>query len=374
MGGTSGDRRRFLAAGGRGLLAASLAGCGRRHAAVPRRPRPRNLVLISIDTLRADHMGCYGYPRRTTPRLDALARNARFVNCTSPSSWTVPAHLSIFTSLEPATHQCVYYAKPGRLNDGYETMAKIFMGNGFRTGAFTGGGFAGARHGLDIGFERFATRGRRFEQNLCCALDWLDDVGRERFLLFFHGFDAHRPYASRSRYRQRFKNGYQGNYPILQFGPRQPRPNPEDLRFVVSQYDGEIAMVDDLLAYFFKQLQRRNLLDTTLVVVLSDHGEEFYEHGSCDHIRTLYDELVRVPWIMWGPGVPSVEIDSHVGTIDVLPTVLPLFGLEANVPMQGTDRSGLLTAGDAKQDAAVYSFTGKGNPPYHLFRVRTVGN
>ena len=357
------------------LLLAVLAGCGGTESQPPTRRRPKNLIVISIDTLRADHLGCYGYRRNTSPRIDAYAgRGVRFINCISPSSWTVPAHLSIFTGVEPSTHQCVYYKRPGRLNAGYPTMAKIFTRNGYRTAAFTGGGFAGAQHGMDIGFEHFATLGRRFEANLKPALSWLDGVGQEPFFLFFHGFNAHRPYLPPAPYRDRFRGDYQGSYPIQKFAPSQPQPSPDDLEFVISQYDGEIALVDDLLALLFKQLQRRGLMERTLVVILSDHGEEFYEHGSCDHIRTLYDELLRVPWIMFGPSIPAKEIRTQVGTLDVLPTVLKIFGLENEAPMQGADRSALIWEGDGgktEADPPIYSFTGKGLPPYHLASIQT---
>jgi arylsulfatase A-like enzyme len=355
------------------LLFAVLAGCGGTDGQPPaQRRRPKNLLVISIDTVRADHLSCYGYERETSPRIDAYARRGvRFVNCISPSSWTVPAHLSIFTGLEPSTHQCVYYKRPGRLNAGYETMAKIFTRNGYRTGAFTGGGFAGARHGMDIGFEHFETRGRRFEQNLKPALSWLEGVGQEPFFLFFHGFNAHRPYMPPPKYRDRFRGDYQGSYPIQKFAPSQPEPSPEDLEFVISQYDGEIAFVDDLLAFLFKQLEQRGLMERTLVVILSDHGEEFYEHGSCDHIRTLYDELVRVPWIMFGPSIPAREVHNQVGTLDVLPTLLSIFGLESDAPMQGTDRSALIWEGSGTKDSPICSFTGKGLPPYHLSSIQT---
>ncbi len=324
-----------------------------------RGPRPKNLILISIDTVRADHLGSYGYDRPTTPRLDAYAETgALFLNCTSPSSWTVPAHLSIFTGLEPATHGCVYYPEPGRLNDNFDTMAKIFTRGGFRTAAFTGGGYCGDRHGIDIGFEHFESRGNRFEHNLPGVLDWLDRTDDEPFFLFFHGFNAHRTYAPPPPYYTQFAEGYTGKYDILQFKPNQPIPSPADLKYVVSQYDGEIAFIDTLLDTFFTRLSQRGLLEDTLVIITSDHGDEFYEHDNCDHIHTLYDELVQVPWIMFGPSVPAIKVQEQVGTIDILPTVLAMFDLQTDSPLQGTDRSGLLAGESVQAETPVYTFTG----------------
>ena len=188
------------------------------------RPRPKNLILISIDTVRADHLGSYGYERPTSPILDAYAESgALFLNCTSPSSWTVPAHLSIFTGLEPATHGSVYYPEPGRLNENFDTMAKIFTRNGFRTAAFTGGGFCGDRHGIEIGFEHFQSLGPRFENNIPGAIEWLDRTSDAPFFLFFHGFNAHRAYSSPPPFNATFADGYDGTYSMNSNRPDRPR-------------------------------------------------------------------------------------------------------------------------------------------------------
>lgn len=325
-----------------------------------------------MDTVRADHLGCYGYHRDTTPNIDKYAAAGTvFTDCTSPSSWTVPAHLTMFTSLEPATHQCVYYSKPARLNDNYETIAKTFTRNGFKTAAFTGGGYAGDRHGMDIGFQRFETNGSRFEHNMKPALAWLDDVGDQPFFMFLHGFNAHRPYVPPTKYARQFSGEYKGSYDILQFAPGKPTPVGADLDYVISQYDGEIAFVDAMMGDFFEVLNERGLLNDTLIVLTSDHGDEFYEHGGCDHIRTLYSELVQVPWIMFGPGVPVGRVDNLVGTIDLFPTVRSLFGFEALSTLQGTDRTKLLHNANVENDAEIYSFTGKGKAPKHLASIRT---
>lgn len=333
---------------------------------------PRNLILISMDTVRADHLGCYGYDRPTSPQIDTFAERAVvFENCTSPSSWTVPSHLSIFTSMEPATHGCVYYPKPPRLNKNFETLAKIFTREGFRTAAFTGGGYAGRRYGLDIGFEHFETRGLRFEYNIIPARRWLEDHEDERFFLFLHGFNAHRPYLPPAPYDTRFSEGYSGDYNIREYGPGKPKPGDEDLKYVISQYDGEIGFVDEMLGDFLTYLEQRGRLKDTLVILTSDHGDAFYEHGKCDHIHSLYAELTRVPWIMLGPSMPKKRIEQHVGTIDILPTVLSLMGLESDAPFQGVDRSNLLSEEGAANDSAIYMFTGVGGDPKHLSGVRT---
>ena len=234
-------------------------------------------------------------------------------------------------------------------------------------------GFAGPRHGMDIGFDTFVTKGRRLEANLAPAMEWLDENSDEPFFLFVHGFNTHRPYVPPSPYKEYYIGDYRGSYSISDFRPGGLMPGPEDLEYVVSQYDGEIAYVDGLIGTFLDRLDRRGLLEDTLVIITSDHGDEFLEHGACDHVRTLFDELVRSPWIMFGPGVPAIAVSSHVGTIDMLPTVLDLFGIDADVPFQGVSRVACLTPNAAAiGPQEVFSFTGKGvEPYYHLSSVRT---
>lgn len=346
--------------------------CAKQGQNAPARKRPKNFILISMDTVRADHLSTYGYNRNTTPRIDKYAsRGVVFEHCTSSSSWTVPAHHTIFTSMEPATHGCVYYPKPGRLNREFDTMAKIFTRHGFRTAAFTGGGYVGKRMGFDVGFEHFESLGVRFERNMDATLEWLDANNDKPFFLFMHGFNAHRPYVPPPPYKYLFAGDYQGNYDIKQFAPGKPKPEPDDLAYVVSQYDGEIAFIDAMMGDFFLMLRERNLLADTLVILTSDHGDEFYEHGRCDHIHTLYDELTAVPWIMFGPGIPAKRVRDHVGTIDILPTVLSMFGIEESIAFQGADRSSLIFEDHGPRDAAIYSFTGKSGRPKHLSSVRT---
>jgi arylsulfatase A-like enzyme len=336
-------------------------------------PRPKNLILISLDTVRADHIGCYGYERPTTPRLDAFAeRGVVFLNCTSPSAWTVPSHMSILTSVEPATHGCVYYKDTGRINEAFETMQKIFGRHGFRTGAFTGGGFMSERYGMFLGFDTFSSKGKHFIHNLPDVWKWIEAGRDQPMFLFLHGFDAHKAYLPPPPYRSRFRGKHQSKYPIARFcKPGAPKPGPADLEYIVAQYDGEIAWVDDTIADFLDELDRRGILEDSLVIITTDHGDEFYEHGGCDHIHSLYDELIRAAWIMVGPSVPALTVRDHVGTLDILPTVLDIFGIEADAQFQGVSRVSAFDGHSEPRDAKIYSFTGNINAPHHLCSVRT---
>lgn len=336
------------------------------------RNEPKNLIFISIDTLRADHLSCYGYAQSTSPRIDAFAKTGVvFRNATSPSSWTIPSHLTMFTGLSPATHGYIDYEIFRRLNSNAETMANVFARNGYKTGAFTGGGFVGTRHGIDIGFQTFETHGTRFENNLKAAGEWLDGVGQQPFFLFLHGFNVHWPYGPPVQYRNRFIEGYEGDYSLEKFKPDLPQPSDADVKLVVSQYDSEIAYVDDLLGDFLDQLKSRGILQDTLVVITSDHGEEFYEHGGRDHIQTLYRELLHVPWIMFGPSIPAAVKWDHVGTIDLLPTILELFSLKTEATLQGKSRATMIAQEKEPLDDEVMSYTGFSSYPYHLSSIKT---
>lgn len=371
--------RRFLfVLTGPVLIALSLGlACHQRAGGLP--DPPRNIVLISVDTLRADHLSCYGYERTTSPRLDGYAAGGTlFDNVTAASSWTVPSHMSIFTGVEAIAHGLIDYPDAGRLGRGYTTLPELFRKADFRTAAFTGGGFMSARHGFDIGFDEFVTHGRRFEDNMTAVDAWLDGVRPdERFFLFLHGFNVHKPYKPPSPYDTRFADGYAGDYDTISFQPENPHPSKEDLEFVVSQYDGEIAYVDELLGNFFERLAERGLLDDTLVVVTSDHGDEMYEHGNVDHIHTLYDELIQVPLIMFGPGIPRRVVSDHFAQMDLYPTLCELMGVPHEPPTQAANRAVMLSPGHEEARPTddygnpVYSFTGFSAYPYDISSVRT---
>ena len=369
--------------------------CDRQAIAVP-----RNLILISIDTLRADRLGAYGYDLPISPGLDGYAaRGALFRNTISSSSWTVPAHMTVFTGLEPQAHGLLEFPEAGRLGDDHVPLARLLRDNGFRTAAFVGGGFISPRHGFEIGFDRFITRGRRFETMTEEAKRWVDSVpAEERFFLFFHGFNVHRPYRPPRPFSERFAPGDARHpdrsiadrlYPLLEdlavlydhhdgdLATLRTRPSESELELLASQYDGEVAYVDDLLTRFLDELESRGRLEETLVVIISDHGDELYEHGSVDHVHTLYDELIRVPWIMTGPGVPARVIDRQVGLIDVMPTLCELLAVDVPTPVQGTSRAGELRSApdrrsvdDGAADLA-FSFTAFYGLPYRIGSVRS---
>lgn len=303
-------------------------------------PKPaRNVILISIDTLRADHLGCYGYDFPTSPQIDAFAsRGALFEKAISSSGWTVPAHMTMLTGFDPLEHGATGYPKPGKLTLKIETLAEILKRNGFRTAGFVGGGFLWPRSGFPRGFRKYSSKGRHFTDNVDNARDWVRKHHNEPFFLFFHGYDVHRPYTPSSKNARRFVGDYKGRFDIKDLEPDKPRPSEEDLRFAISQYDAEIRDVDDLLGGLLAEWEEMGVLDDTLVVIVSDHGDEFYEHGQVYHAHSLYDELLHVPLIMVGPGIVPGRHSGQVGLIDVTPTILSALGLGSeNASMHGVD-------------------------------------
>jgi len=332
-----------------------------------------NLVLVSIDTLRADHLSGYGYARPTSPRLDELAaRGALFRDAVSTSSWTLPAHVSMLTGLDPPSHGLVDYPSFLELPEEQATLAEILAARGYDTAAFTGGGWISEKTGIDAGFRVFESKGRRFADTGEEMREWVEAQSSERpFFLFWHGFDVHKPYKPPAPYDRLFCGECASNYDTDELQPDRPRPSDADLDYVITQYDGEIVYADRQVGELLDLLEARGLLENTVFVVTSDHGDEFYEHGMVDHIHTLYDELIRVPWIVAGPGVPVTVIEEQVSTVDMTPTLLALLGIDVPNEFNGRARLGGESSEAEAGTRAAFSFTGFSEYPYRIASVRT---
>ena len=330
------DRLRFLLAR-RGF---ALAACSDGDVV------PRNLILISLDTLRADRVGAYGYDRDTSPALDALAaRGARFETVIAESSWTLPSHVTLMSGLPPQIHGVVIPNQAPSAE--VPLLAEVLRARGFRTLGLTAGRFLNRRYGFDRGFEEFDDADLSIAKSLAIARKRLAefDAG-DRFFLFIHSYDVHCPYHPPKAYARRFDTRPKADHVPTQGRCGNPHFNrmaltPGQARFLSDRYDAGIRCVDDLIAQFLEDLDRRGQLDDTLVVVVSDHGEEFMEHGKVGHRGTLYMQSLRVPWLMAGPGVPEVVVDEPVGLADVMPTLLELLGVPAP-PMRGESKRSLL--------------------------------
>lgn len=320
---------------------------------------PPNLILISIDTLRPDRLGAYGYDRDTSPNTDRLAREGvLFRQAISPSSWTLPAHASLFTGLLPHRHGAVRFGFSTPLPQEVDTLAELLWDAGYDTAGFADGGFVTLELGFDQGFDVYgdpglANRGkRRFTEIVAKAEDWLAAGRPLPFFLFLHTYEVHLPYQPPPPYDTMFAApGYTGLFAggmsDAQFAamlksddwiPNAALPQLEAL------YDGGIRSMDAALGELLALLDRQGLTDSTCVVLTSDHGEEFREHGSLFHRQAkLYEENVRIPLIVRCPGrVPAGRVvEQPVSLIDLMPTLLELAG--APVPA-GLDAHSLLPA------------------------------
>ncbi|MCZ6817653.1 MAG: sulfatase [Planctomycetota bacterium] len=336
------------------------AGCDRSEpATAPVRP---NILLISVDTLRRDHLGIYGYPRATSVNIDAIAQNgAVFDNAVSTSSWTLPAHASMLTGLYPAFH--------GLQDDGTKlapdrpALAEKLRNLGYYTLAVVSHVYVSSEFGLERGFDHFddsliqggATNpiAEQVVDRLLLAVEQAPDGP---FCAFVHFFDPHWDYDAPPPFDTRFVDrGYAGTIDgtvksmTPYFSIRRQMPE-GDRQYAIALYDGEIAYLDDQLGRMLKTLRERGKMDNTVVVFTADHGEEFKEHGRLGHGKTLFGEQLRVPLIIaghpaFGRGTRRRDL---VSLVDIAPTLLELAGGEASPDSQGAslvhpDTTGLRT-------------------------------
>jgi arylsulfatase A-like enzyme len=334
---TKGTLRRLV---GLSLLGPCLA-AGACTSAPP--PPPANVLLVSIDSLRPDHLGAYGYKRPTSPALDRLAtQGVLFRDVVSPSSWTLPAHISLLTGLSPDQHGVVTAFL--RLDESARTLAEVFSDRGYRTAAFVSGPFLRSAHGYAQGFDRYEeTIADRPEPQsgesaaeLVEAVDaWItaeiSKAPEVPFFVFLHIWDVHYDYLPPPPYDRLFDPHYRGSISGRDFhkdASIHAGMSARDLAHIVALYDGEIRYVDDQLARLFSRLKDLGLEDDTLIAVTSDHGDEFFEHGNKGHKKTLYEESVKIPLIMRYPRkIPAgTVISSPTRLIDIPPTLLALAG------------------------------------------------
>jgi arylsulfatase A-like enzyme len=317
-----------------------LCGCG---GGAPEKP---NVVLISIDTLRADHLGCYGDPRGTSPHIDRLAsEGVLFENGFSPTAWTLPGHASMFSGLTPRRHGATRVKTA--IREDVPLLAEILAQNGYATAAVVNAPFMQAKFGFSRGFDTFTYVAKlEVAQHQQAVLNTVRRGGEKPFFYFFHYMSVHDPYAPEESF-----NRFVGTYelPIEVTGQRmlqlwraldagEKSLNADEVRFLDDLYTGGVLSVDARVGEILDLLERLQLADDTVVIFTSDHGEEFMEHGSIVHTKTLYDEILRVPLILRGPGVPRGErVRSMAALIDVVPTVLGLVDIASPPGLDGVD-------------------------------------
>jgi arylsulfatase A-like enzyme len=324
--------------------------------------RPRNAILISIDTLRPDHLGCYGHDRPTSPTLDDLAaEGVRFTDVTAAAPWTLPSHATMLTGLYPAHHGVKH--PETRLPESAVTLAEELRDRGFQTFAVVNTHNVGEpEFQLDQGFQkdhfRYIQETEEDARTLTLKTFNSGDTvvltakemlrGRdpdEPFFLFLHFYDVHTDFTPRDEYRERFVGPYAGGLTgstmqLVRVRNLEQQLDEADVTWLKEMYDAEIRQLDELLGRFFEWLEDEGLADDTLFVITSDHGEEFQEHGSVLHGRTHYQEVLRIPLLVRGPGIPAGKVvDSPVHGVDVTPTILAALGVPSSVPRDGLDLS-----------------------------------
>jgi len=305
------------------------------------KPRP-NLVLIGVDTLRRDHLGCYGYERNTSPNIDELAAGGvLFENVVAPSPWTLPSFATVFTSLYPTQHGANGSRKA--LRENIPTLAALLQANGYATGAVVNAPYLKGHHGVARGFDFYymtPPEGRAADGTTRDALAWIEENSDRPFFMFAHYFDPHIPYDPPAPFDSIFDPEYTGTIK----SPYNPKELPKfrdeefaqmeslsdaDWNRIRSLYDGEIAFMDEAVGNLLRGLDERGLTDNTLIVFLSDHGEEFFEHHGFEHGHSLYDELIKVPVVLSLPDVlpEGSRIARQIRLLDVQPTILEMLGI-----------------------------------------------
>jgi arylsulfatase A-like enzyme len=325
--------------------------------------KKQNLILISLDGLQAKHLNSYGYPLDTTPNIDKfIDQSTLFTKAISPSSWTVPTHMSIFTSMYPSEHKVInkfsdydmktkkgVIANLKKLTPEAITLAEILKNEGYVTGGFTGDAGVGPQFGFNQGFDTYfetETFGG-LDGSVPKAIEWLSQNKDKPFFLFLHGYDVHGQHEPRGGYDYRFvDNAYKGKYTGTKIEQGKLREealanggvlnvSDEDATFWRAIYDEKINRMDLEFKSFLDQITDMNVLENTIVIVFSDHGTELFEHKSIDHGATLYGELINVLFAIHQPGQKEgKKVDQLVSTFDILPTALDLLGIKNPIPQQ----------------------------------------
>ena len=350
---------------------------------------PPNVVLISVDTLRADHMSLYGYSRRTTPKIDRWAdrRAVVFDTVVAPSPWTLPSHVSMMTGIDALGHG-VNHAAPATSN--LLMLAEMLRSRGYATAAVTGGSYLHPRFGLAQGFEDYRSfKGDltlEFETELDATMDWLGkNAGQAPFFLFFHTYEVHDPYDPREPFFSRFagkaldpdfKDGVTRNsgekrpdrlrntnrFVLRKVADDSLEPvDWDDVGIITDLYDSGIAYTDDHLGLLLDRLSEPDLAGNTLVILTSDHGEALGEHRLAGH-SSLYDHDLLVPLVIALPGGSrrGTRVGPQVRTVDIAATVLDVVGLP---PPPGMDGKSLLPLidGDDRDPRAAESYAALSN-------------
>lgn len=333
------------------MLAAACCSCEE----TPGKSKP-NVIVICMDTVRADRLGCYGYELNpTTPTLDRLAEDSLlFADTSATAGWTKPSVPSFMTGTYPVQHGVYDGSARGLegevtdvLSPAALTFAEVFSDHGWQTAAFIRNAQLRAGNGFEQGFDVYCDQAGDAREIRWRAQDWLDGLdGEQPFMLYLHYLDAHWPYPVPDEYATMFAEeeavdlfraeGSRALRSAINDGERVLEE--VELEALGALYDGSIRYIDDQLALLFKGLEARGLYEDTIICVISDHGEEFMEHGRIGHGHGLSESLLSVPWILRIPGRAPERIQTPVSLVDLFPTLLAAAGIHAETATEGVDR------------------------------------
>jgi arylsulfatase A-like enzyme len=344
----------FVAAGSSGLSCADASA-----------PAPRAILLIVLDTLRADRLGSYGGERPTSPELDAWARSGRvYERALAPSPWTLPSFASLFTGELPSRHGAgVFEPKDGEralaaLDPALPTLAEQLSRAGYATTAIVNNPYLDPTFGLARGFGHYDhvsgdnIRVRRADLMVDVALAWIDARGETPFFMVLHLFDVHMNYDPPPAVRGRFTRDHPSrlHLPVADFRAIRSGRVPLDaaeISFISAAYDEEILFVDGQLGRLRRGLDERGLLNDLLIVLTSDHGEELFDHDGFEHGHAMWQELLHVPLVFWGPGVRAGRESGPVSLVDLYPTLLEAVGIQTPERSAGRSLWSNLLRGDS---------------------------
>ncbi len=322
------------------LILVILAGLG---CSVNRSSLP-NIILISIDTLRADHLGCYGYERDTSPTLDSLAAaGTMYTRCQAQAPHTTPAHATIWTGLSVISHGAGYHnGSDYGLDPELPTIATMLKDNGYVTLGMVNVTILNNDFGFASGFDYFSWHPNgeaRAGETVDEYLEWLDDNQGNPNPVFamIHLYDVHIPFNPPAPYDKAFtENGSEGITNWEADPETGALLTPEVTPHLIDLYDGEILWTDSQLSRLFSELRNRGLAENTLIIVVADHGEEFLEHNGWGHSHALWQEMLHVPLIISGPGIPEGFIDDlPTGQFDILPTIMDYLDIPVLTQVDG---------------------------------------
>jgi arylsulfatase A-like enzyme len=331
--------------------------------------RPPNVVLIVVDTLRYDHVGCYGSERETTPNMDAFASDAvRFQRAYSTAPWTMPSVASMLTGLYPGA--CRPADTWDLLAEELTTLPEVFRAQGYATAGIISHFLIGPRFNYDQGFDTFIDdeanadnmHGHVSSEALSRqASEVLNDLSSKAkpFFLFVHYFDPHYDYQRHPEYGYASESaGRLDGKQTIEHLRELSDMTSEESRFLKSLYDEEIRYTDQGIGMLLDELRRLELYDHTIVAITADHGEEFLDHGWLGHTRTLYEELIRVPLIIRAPGIerPAREVESPVSLVSLASSLLDLAGVNpAGIGSHGASFAPMMRADGPRPSTIIFS-------------------